>query len=225
MDFGKRKRAGASPSKHGQGTNSTRARTFAFLKLRDPQINLCLGQDGFRGQITSEGANIVCDFVQRPLLLTFSRVGRTRCKHLSSGGTTISAATKAPSCWPSARFPFEWCQSPFWTCTKHSQGNTSGLIRERFLLGLMALPGDWLFSYGLIHPWGATGAESAAPGVGHHNGLYGHRHRACGSRWPCPDARPLVTELYMTSSRVTTKSEQKRQADITIPVTEQHCLS
>jgi len=59
-------------------------------------------------------------------------------------------------------------------------------------------------------PLRGSRGESTAPGVGHHNGLYGHRNRVCRSRQPCPDARPLVTDLYVMSSRATTKSEQKR---------------
>lgn len=94
-----------------------------------------------------------------------------------------------------------------------------------FLLGLMALPRDRLFCCGLIHSGGAVGAESAAAGMGHRDRLYGHRDRACRTRQPHLFTWPLVTELYVISSRATTKPEQKRQAHNTVPVTEQHHLS
>lgn len=75
------------------------------------------------------------------------------------------------------------------------RGNTLGLIREMFPLGLMALlESDFSGSYRSTH----TGCVVTVMG--------------------CAGPSPSVTKLYVPSSRATTKQEQKRQVHETIPI-------
>lgn len=157
----------ADPIKPGQGI--TEAETSAHPNLRDSQVNHYLSKVHF-GERSLQMEKMWFS------MLTWVPVG------LEWHGASINLLDvelfqhpqkfPCPDQVPNSHLK----QSPCWTCT---QGNTSGFIWEMFLLGLMALPGDWLFCFGLIHPQEAVGSKRAAPGLGHCSELYGHRNRAC----------------------------------------------
>lgn len=126
MDF-------AGPIKPGQGI--TEAETSAHPNLRNSLINPYLNHVYFGWEITSDGANVI-SYADHGCLWGWNDMVQALIFWMK---TYFSSPDQVPNS--------HLNQSHCWTCT---QGNTSGFIWEMFLLGLMALPGDWFFCFGLI---------------------------------------------------------------------------